>query len=112
MNNITTITIIATFLSVAIFYLSEIKRFKLVFAQSLYPEKFYLPIKIIAWMILLAASYLWTLPNYGWEVGITRWLVGLATFGFIIIFLAPAKPKIFQITLALAALIGVGLLVF
>lgn len=111
MNNII-LTLITTFLSVAIFYLSEIKRFKLVFPETFYPERFYLSIKIVAWIILLLSSYLWTLPDYGWEVGITRWLVGLATLGFIVIFLAPVKPKIFQITLMLSTLIGVSLLVF
>lgn len=106
MDKLTFFGLIATYLTVAIFYLSEPKRFALVFDVSYFPKNQKALLKVIVWALLIGVCIFWTGEPYGWEVGITRWLVALTLIGFVVIFLAPKKPKIFKATLLLAFILG------
>lgn len=112
MDKLSFLGLIATYIVVAIFYLSEPKRFALAFERSYFPQKQYLIFKVIAWILLLIVCAFWVGEPYGWEVGIARWLTALTLMGFVVIFLVPKKPQIFKLSLLISILMGGITIVF
>lgn len=112
MNTANFLALSITYLAVAAFYMTDVKRLAIVFNYHMPLEKYILPLKVIIGILLFSSCFLWITPEYKIEVGIARWLSALTFCGLTAIFLAPKTPRLFLGTIIFSFLIGGLLIVF